>query len=170
MARKRVNLFLYLTLACFLGLIVIFVVDGYLGIYDTVNIISGERDETINPENWLRQDRSPPTGVSRGEKAFFRYEVDNRRFSAYTADIEVSVWHGQEKVRDLISQPMSIAAFDKEEWEWVLDTTELLPGDIPPEQGYEFSVIIKRGETELKVIVDVRPLPYAPKSVPVPTR
>ena len=166
----RRHLFLYLTLACFLGLIVIFIVDGYLGIYDTIYVTAGEREQEIEADYWLRQDRFWSTGVNWGEKAFFRYEVDNRLFSSYTADIEVSVWRSQEKVRDLISQQVLIAAFDKGQLEWVIDTTEFLPSGIPPERGYEFTVIIERGEIERKVIVYIYALAYPAKAVPAPPR
>jgi len=174
MATKRRNLFLYLTLACFFGLIAIFIVDGYMGIYDTIYITAGEREQTIEPDFWLRQDRIWSTGTSWGEKVFFRYEVDNRQFSTYSADIEVSVWHSQEKVRDLLSQQILISAFDKGQLEWVLDTEEILPESIPLEQRYDYTVIIKRGEIERKIIVNVNPITYPPeypaKVVPVPPR
>ena len=153
MATKRKNLFLYLTLACFLGLIAIFIVDGYLGIYDTIYIIAGEREEKVEPDFWLQQDGSWSIGVNQDEKAFFNYEVDNRQFSNYSAEIEVSVWRSQEKVCDLLSQQLTVGAFDKGQLEWVVDTTELLPSDTPPEQGYQYTVIIKRGEVERKVIM-----------------
>ena len=103
-------------------------------------------------------------------KVFFRYEVDNRQFSTYSTDIKVSVWHGQEKVRDLVSQPMLIAAFDKGQLEWGVDTGELVPESIPLERVYEFTVIVKRGEIERRVIVHVNPLAYPMKVVPVPSR
>jgi len=170
MAIKRKTVYTYLTLACFLGIIAIFIVDGYLGIYDTIYATSGEYERKIEADFWMRQDRSWSTGVSRGEKVFFRYEVDNRRFSGYTADIEVSVWHSQEKVRDLVFQRLSVDAFGKGELEWVIDTAELLPSDIPPEQSYQYTVIIKRGEIEREIIVNVNPTPYLPKPVPVPPR
>ncbi len=168
MATKRNILYLYLTLACFMGLIAIFIVDGYMGIYDNLFVTSGEREDEIGRDSrpWQQS-----VAVEWGEKAFFRYEVDNRRFSSYTADIEVSVWHSQEKVRDLIAQPMSVASFDKGQLEWVLDTAELVPGDIPPEQGYEFTVVIKRGEIERRLITHVRPLRYPPEPIiPAPPR
>ena len=170
MATKHRNLFLYLTLACFFGLVAIFIVDGYLGVYDTVYITAGEREQKVEPDFWLRQEWNWSTGVSWGEKVFFRYEVANRRFPSYTADIEVSVWRSQEKVRDLILQPISIAAFDNGQVEWVLDTTELLPGDTSPEQGYEYTVIIKRGAIERKIIIYINPSVYPLKPVPAPSR
>jgi len=170
MATKRRNLFLYLTLACFFGLIAIFIVDGYMGIYDTIYVTAGEREQKIESDVWLREDTFWSAGVNREEKAFFRYEVDNRRFSSYTADIEVSIWRSQQKVRDLISQPILIDAFDKGQLEWEVDTAELLPGDIPPEQSYEYTVNIKRGEIERNIILYINPIPYLPKPAPVPPR
>ncbi len=180
MATKRKNLFLYLTLACFFGLIAIFIVDGYMGVYDTLEITAGERPQTIEPDFWLRQSLFKSAGVKNAyyvsanweEKIFFRYEVDNRRFSSYTADIEVAVWHSQEKVYDLVSQHIQIGAFDKEQLEWGLDTAEFLPSDVPPEQSYEFTVIIKRGQVERNVIVYINPSAYSSgaKVVPSPSR
>ena len=166
----RRHLFLYLALACFVGLLAVFVVDGYVGIYDTVYITAGEREEKLEPDFWLRHDWIWSTGVNWGEKVSFRYEVDNRRFSSYKAYIEVSVWHSGQKELDLISQPISVAAFDKEQLKWVIDTTELLPGDSPPEQEYGYSVIIKRGEIERKIIVDINPGIYPAKPAPAPVR
>ena len=172
----RRNLFLYLALACFIGLIAIFVVDGYLGIYDTVYITAGEQEYKVEADVWLRQwPTYAPAPIeyyveegkgfyimptNRGDKISFRYEVDNRLFSTYKVDIEVSAWHSQQKVRDLVSQLMSITAFDKGELEWVVDNTELLPTDILPEQSYEYSVIIKRGEIERRIVVSINPLDY----------
>jgi len=166
----RRNLFLYLSLACFIGLLAIFIFDGYLGIYDTVYITAGEREEELEPDFWLRDDRGWSVGTQREDKVLFGYEVDNRRFSSYKADIEVSVWHSQQKVSDVVSQPMSIGAFDKGRLEWEIDNTELLRADSPAEQVYEYTVIIRRGDIERKVIVYINPLTRASKSVPVPAR
>lgn len=155
MVSKRKNLYLYLTLACFVAIIGIFIVDGYMGIYDTIRITIGVHEQEIEPDHWLRVNRVW-TGAKWGEKVLFSYEVDNRRFSSYAADIEVSVWFRHEKVGDLISQRMSIDAYHKGCMEWVMDTTELFP--TPPEQGqwYDSIVIIKRGEIEWKIHVHIR--------------
>jgi len=178
MATKRRNLFLYLALACFVGLLAIFIVDGYLGVYDTVYITTGEQSWKVEADVWQRQYPTyapapiaePMTaeegkggyymGASREEKISFRYEVDNRKFSTYQADIEASVWHSQQKIRELISKPISIAAFDKGQLEWVIDNTELLPKDILPEQSYQYTVIIERGEIERRIVVSINPLVY----------
>ena len=172
----RKQLFLYLTLACFFGLIAIFIVDGYLGIYDTIYVTVGEREEKIEPDFWLRQSPVKPVEVKNAyylsanweEKIFFRYEVDNRQFSSYTTDIKVTVWHSQEKIYDLVSQHIQTGVFDKEQLDWVLDTAEFLPSDIPPEQSYEFTVIIKRGQVERNIIVYVNPSAYSSGAKAVP--
>lgn len=170
MATQRRNLFLYLTLACFLGLIAIFIFDGYMGIYDTVYITSGEQERRIDSDVWQRGQEFWSSGVSRGEKAFFRYEVDNRRFPSYAVDIEVSVWRSQEKLRDIISQRMTVGPFDKGQLEWMIDTAEFLPADLPPEQSYEFTVMIRQGEIRRNVILYVNPSPFPIKPVPVVPR
>ncbi|MFC1980425.1 hypothetical protein ACFLVS_06285 [Chloroflexota bacterium] len=169
MATIRRNLFLYLALACFVGIIAIFIVDGYFGVYDTLYVTASEREEKIEADFWLRGDYPWSTGVNWDEKAFFRYEADNRRFSEYSTTMEVSVWRMQEKVLEVLSQPIEVAPFEKGQVEWALDTAELRPSDTPPEQPYEFSVIIKGGETERKVILYINPVPY-PIKTPVPVR
>jgi len=136
-----------------------------MGTYDTVHITAGEQEQKIEADHWLRQDRYWSIGAERGGKIFFRYEVDNRQFSRYMADIEVSVWHNQEKVSDLISQEISIEGFEKGQLEWTVDTAELLPADLPPEQSYQYTVVIERGETERRIIAHINPTPYPPKPV-----
>ncbi|MBN1176736.1 MAG: hypothetical protein JXA51_03555 [Dehalococcoidales bacterium] len=166
MAVKNKNLYLYLALVCFVGIILVFVFDGYMGIYDTLVVKSGEDEQRIEETNWERDYWSAAVGW--GEKAYFYYEVDNRRFSAYTEDVEVSVWHSLEKVADIPVPSLSIGAFDKQQVEWVMDFSELVPADASSEQGYEFTLYINRGEIERKFVVHVRPGEYPVKAVPAP--
>ena len=156
MATKRRRLYLYLALACFLVFILTSFVDGYMGVYDTLYITSDEREQKVEHYQWLRRG-GVGTGDARwGEMAFFRYEIENRGFSTYSADAEVSLWHDKEKVRSLVSQQMQIARFDKAKLEWVLDTVELEPeGPPPPYYPYVYYVIIKSNgiERELKFYI-----------------
>ena len=168
MAARPRNLSLYLALACFLGLIAIFVVDGYMGVYDTIYITAGEREQKIESDYWLRQGKSRSIGTNWGEKVFFRYEVDNRRFFTYATEVSVSVWRSQEKLRDLISQRIQVAPFSKEQLEWEVRRREKPAGTIP-EQSYEISVIIKRGELERRVILYINPA-VKPPPIPAPPR
>ena len=172
----RKELFLYLTLACFFGLITIFIVDGYLGIYDTIYVTTGEQEEEIEPDFWRRQDVISSVEVKNAyyisvnweEKIFLHYEIDNRRFSSYTADIKVAVWHSQEKIYDLASQHSQIGTFAKEQLEWVLDTAEFLPSDIPAEQGYQFTLTISRGQIERNIVVSINPATYSSGAKVIP--
>ena len=167
MATKQSNLFLYLALACFIGIIAIFVVDGYLGVYDALYVPMGEREQKIEADQWQQWSQWGMAEIGWGDKAHFRYEVDNRQFSTYKADVTVSVWHSKEKLQDLISQETSIPAFDKGQLEWSIDTTELLPEGVSLEgRPVEYTVIIKRGEIERKVIFTV----FGYAKVPAPPR
>jgi hypothetical protein len=165
MKKKHKNLYLYLTLVCFVGIILIFIFDGYMGVYDTLSVTAGEYPDKIEADRWPEEDRYWPTSVDRGSKVDFSYEVDNRWFSTYTADVEVSLWHEQEQVAVLLAQPISVASFEKESVEWTLDTAELVPADFPAEQRYDFTVILKRGEIERNILVHVREAPYELKPV-----
>jgi hypothetical protein len=166
MVVKHKNLFLYLTLACFLGIVLIFIFDGYMGVYDSLTVRSGEIEQRIEASVWERDYWS--TAVEWGGKAFYHYELENRRFSSYRADVEVSVWHSQEKVADLISQELSLGSFDKGQLEWVVDMAEIVPDDASPELGYEFTLLINRDGIERRFVMHVRPGSYPIKAVPAP--
>lgn len=164
MAAKAKNLYLYLALACFLGIVAIFVGDGYMGVHDTIYITAGEQEQVIEDDTWLQDYDIAAASAGWGEKVFFRYEVDNRLFSDYSAHIEVSLWHSQQKVLDILSQQLEIAAFAKGQVEFTVDTAEL-PA---PEQFAEYTVIIKRGQLERRIILflDER----SPSKFPIPAR
>ena len=156
MATRRKNIYLYLTLACFVGIIAIFIIDGYLGVYDTVHVQIGETERTIEPERWLRENYKPIYTVTDGGRVFFRYEIDNRQFSAYSADVKASVWLGQVKKGDLISQAITVDPFEKEEVKFGVVTNRIRPTNIPPTQNYQFSVVITSEEIERSIIVNVK--------------
>jgi hypothetical protein len=147
------NLYLGLTIAFFLAIIAIFVFDGYMGIYDTVTVTVQEREETIEPDQWLREDYSYYTWVESGEKLYFHYELDNRRFSGYEADIEAAVWFGGEKQEVLADESVSLGAFEKEEFSWSVDPAAVRPYQTSADYDFEFSVIITRDGVELRTIV-----------------
>ncbi len=153
----RRYLYLCLGLACFFGFLAIFFVDGYMGIFDTLEVNSGRYPQRIEHYQWLRGGGTWSALVEWGEKGFFSYEVANRQFSSYTADIDVSLWQGGEKLRDLISQQISIGAFDKARLEWVLDTVELESYAPKKDSYYEYAVIMRWGEMERKLRLYIAP-------------
>ncbi len=155
----RKNLFLYLALACFLALIAIFIVDGYLGIYDTTYVTVGEQEQVIEPDYWLAQ-RSAPAGfeidyyisAEWGQKLSFRYEIDNRRFSSYSTLVQASVWQEDEKLLDLFSEQKSMGPFDKAIAEWTLSNEEL--GQLVAGTSSQYTVKISFGEVTRRIVVD----------------
>ena len=177
MAVKRRYRFLYLAIACFAGLIAIFVVDGYLGIYDTVYVTAREYTEKIEADYWLRQQPEyypRPVGedeiayccigASEGDTIFFRYQIANHQSSTYSTDIQASVWRENEKILDLFSGDVSIGPFDDATVEWELSSDDLKIADIGAEMSRQFTVKISRGEVERRIIVDF----YYPERSPPP--
>jgi hypothetical protein len=138
------------------ALIAIFFVDGYIGIYDTTYVTVGEQQEIIEPDYWLQQ--YPPgstidyyVSAEWGQKLFFRYEIDNRQFSAYATPIEASLWQENEKLLDLFSEEKTIEPFGKVSVEWTLSPDELEP----PVAGMstQYTVKINWGEVERNIVV-----------------
>ena len=169
----RRNLFLYLAIACFVSLIAIFIVDGYLGIYDTVYVTVGERQQKIAPDYWQRQLRGYAypyrMRAEWGEPVHFRYQIDNRRFSTCSTTVEASAWKSNEKLVDLFTQNISVAAFNKVTMDWTLSAQELERAGLGVG---EYTIKIKRGDEELGrgIVLDFRysEEPVYPKVVPPP--
>ena len=157
MTKGKRNLYLYLAIACFIGIIAIFVIDGYLGIYDTFYIAANEHEQEIGPDYWLHSKKgySYPyhVGAEWDKTVRFRYEIDNRRFSSCATPIRASVWKENKKILDLFSEDKSIKPFKKAMVDWTLDSEQL------QSQGFsagEYTVKIEREGVERKVIVNYR--------------
>lgn len=169
------NVYLYLALACFIAIIVIFIVDGYMGIYDTLDITIQEREREIEPGFWedrWAKEHGYSTGGEWGEPVYFQYEIDNRQTSTYLTSVKISVWKSGMQISELLNEAISIAAFDKATVEWILQTDDL------EKDGFdvgEYTVKIKHGEVERKIIVgfhytdgDAYPPVYPRKEPPLP--
>jgi hypothetical protein len=169
MVRKPKRLFLYLAIACFAGLVAIFIVDGYMGIYDTIHITVGEREEEIKASYWERSDVSWWLTASASEKISFSYRIDNNQLSEYSTHIEVSVWQENEKVIDLFSQDVSIARLDEATVEWILVKDDLGDTDLETSERTQYTIRINRGDVERRIKVDYYSpeVPLFPKPVPV---
>jgi hypothetical protein len=161
---KHKSLYLYLALACFLGIVLIFVFDGYMGTYDRLEIITGEYTQTIEPEDWPEEVGFRYIGVESDDIINFTYELDNRSFSGYSSGFEVSLWREGEKIKDILTESISIGAFDDWSIDWMLDTGEILPPGTSPQQNLQFTVLIKRGDIERNVVVSVHKIVVIPSS------
>ena len=167
MVRKPRRLFLYLAIACFAGLIGIFVADGYLGLYDTVYVTVREYTQKIEADYWLRYPYIPEPvspekggatycciGADWGQNVLFRYEIENHQFSTYSTLVQASVWQQDEKILDLFSGDVSVGSFDTVGVEWTLSSEELESAGFGEYGRNQFTVIINRGDVERRIIVD----------------
>ena len=158
MTVKHKYVYLALALACFLGIILIFVFDGYMGVYDSFVIDNGEYAVEIESDYWERQDTYWFYNIEWGGVANFTYEIDNRRFSAYSSEINVSVWDDNEKLEVLHAQPFNVPSFDKWRTEWVIDTSMYLPEE-SSDLNYNFTLIVSHHDFQRRIIINVSPVP-----------
>ena len=172
MVKKPKRLFLYLAIACFAGLVTIFIVDGYIGVHDTIGVTVGEYEQKIKASYWERSDVSWLISASPGEKVSFSYRIDNNQLSEYSAHIEASVWQENEKIIDLFSEDVSVARLDGTTVKWTLSSDELKDDVSVPGELSEYTVRINRGEVERRVVVSYYyPYPYPyPEGVPPPPK
>ncbi|MFH1646745.1 MAG: hypothetical protein ABID71_03500 [Chloroflexota bacterium] len=172
MAVKHKSLYLFLALACFVGIIVIFIFDGYIGVYDTLVMDNGQYPQKVEADQWSPEKYGylANTGVERGGRVDFTYTVENHRFSEYSEAVSVTLWHNQDKLADLLTATVAAGPFDKDEVKWSLEAESLVPTEYPSDINYNVNVVITRGNIERKVLLNIYPSPFVPKLVPVPAR
>ena len=164
---EKKSLYLYLAIACFAGIIAIFIFDGYVGIYDTFYITANEHEQEISPDYWLRsknRDFSYPYHIEAhwGETVRFQYNIENRRFSVYSTPITASLWKENKKILDMVSLDKSIKPFDTETVEWVLDSTQLQSQGLSAD---EYTMKVEREGMERNIIIGY----YVDRSNPIYT-
>ena len=168
------NFYLYLAIVCFVGIIAVFVIDGYLGVYDTFYVTAGEHEQEIAPDYWLHSERNGyyypyQVGAEWGQTVRFRYEIDNRCLSSYSTYIHASLWKENRKLFDLFSEERTIEAFHKTTVEWDLDSEEFQSrgfsvGEYTLKvelQGIERSIIVSYYAARSELAYPVYPLPSA---------
>jgi len=169
--KKGKNLYLYLALVCLAGILAFLVVDGYLGVHDTIYITFGEHEQKIEAYSWQEpwvKEQGYGIGTSWGEPVYFRYKIDNRTFSTYEADVEASVWKSGKEIIQLLDESISVDPFKEVTVNWKL-RAEDLGGEGPSVGEYrEYTARIKLGEVERKIILSYYPPGYSEKGSPQP--
>jgi hypothetical protein len=171
MAAKRNTLFLFLALACFVGIILIFIFDGYIGLYDKLVIDNGQYKQTVEADQWTRQAKYGNvvgTSVEQSGQVDFVYTIDNRRFSGYTGNIEVSLWSNKVKTAGLLSEKISIPSFEKQEFKWTVTAKDVLPANYSTNQSYLITLKIIRDNMERDININLYTSPNTIKVVPAP--
>ena len=177
MAKNTRNLYLYLALVCFAGILAIFVADGYLGVYDTVYITFGEHEQKIEAYSWREpwvKEQGYGIGTSWGEPVYFKYKIANRTFATYQANVKASVWKSGEQILQLSDESISILPFKEVAVNWKLLSEDL--GEVGPTVGEsrEYTARIWLGGVERKVILSYYtgvpgyPEKGSPQAIPAP--
>ncbi len=179
MKKRRKNLSLYVALLCVAGIMVIFLLDAYLGIYDTLYITQRGSERPVGFEQWERWERWPEryegsaytARVYYGEVLSFRYEIANRRFGKYSTPIEASVWKGEERISTLFSGEETIKPFDEVAVRWTSETERLKEYGDPAAPYTNYSIRVKTERVERRIILRVEEevMPVSPKVFPIPS-
>lgn len=159
--RKNKNLYLYGAVLCFLSIIAIFVIDGYLGIYDFLYVRTMQWERKIELESrW--EDYKPEIYARWGEPIYFSYEIDNRTVSTYSTTLQVTLWEWEKKKAELFHEDISIAPFNKKNLTWVLNTNKL---EQPLYETAPYRLKIKHGSVEIDMGLVITRKEAAPSPV-----
>jgi hypothetical protein len=163
------NLYLYLALACFLGIVLIFLFDGYLGVYDSLKADGNRGLQEIPAEQWLDPGRDGAMFMNIDQEGYldFTYTISNRRFIGFSEEVRVTVVDGTGVPLQLADEVLTAGAFGNGEITWTLDAGQLQPPGTTSEGGYSVDLFIRRDNVTRQITLYVnRPVV---KSLPVPT-
>jgi hypothetical protein len=153
------------------GIILIFIFDGYIGVYDRLVMDNAQFKQTVESDQWAQQEKFGgivSIGVDQNSQVDFTYTIENHRFSQYTDGLEISLWHNKTKTADLLSRQLSIPAFDKEVLTWSINATQIVPAGYPAEQSYNVNLRIKRGNIDREVLINIYSSSTVIKTIPPP--
>jgi hypothetical protein len=172
MAGKHNIIYLFLALACFVGIILIFIFDGFIGLYDSLVIDNGQYQQTTAADQWAQQAKFGgivSTSVNQGGSVVFTYTVENHQFSSYNAPLDVSLWYNRVKTTDVLSEQLSLPTFGKRVTTWTINADDILPPNFPTNQNYDIILKITLGNIERDVSVNVFNSSALKTIPPVPT-
>jgi len=171
-AMKNRNLYLYLALACFAVILAIFVVDGYMGVYDKLTLTIQEREQVIEPDHWQQRwvkESGFGTSARWGEPIGFKYQIQNRTFFTYSTAVEATIWRGGEKVAQLHREDVIIPSFDEATLNWTVTAKDFGEAGLKAGEYGELTVRVTFGDVERKIILSYYPeTPVYPEKVPIP--
>lgn len=151
--------YLSIALACFLAILCIFIVDGYLGVYDTLYITYGEYEQKVEFESqqYIEAGGTYFGGeIVAGASALYRYQIDNRTFHPCESQMTVSVWKSGNKLADLVDRQIKLARFDSTVVEWTISSDKLNGIDTATEGYTNYTMKINFGGKERRVILGYR--------------
>ena len=169
MAIKRGSIWLYVSIAFFIGIVAVFFVDGYMGVYDTILINTPGNEYEIAPDFWQESrtanDRYYVGGIKQTDLLKFGLQIENRRFSDYQSNVKVSLWEGGREIKELFEQSDNIEVFQPSPlYEWELDTTDLEVADTL--NGTIYVIKIDRNGVERKITLRLDALQESSRGSP----
>ncbi|MCJ7605187.1 MAG: hypothetical protein MUO19_04035 [Dehalococcoidales bacterium] len=173
MAGQRRNLYLYLALACFLGILLIFVFDGYMGVYDKLTADNGQYRQTFGGEQWDQpEDRGYLSTVNaeRGGVIDFTYGINNNRFTRYSNPVRVYLETSSNTTMELLNTDISAGAFGSDEIAWSLDPERWLPVDYPLDTQLRATMTIEHGNFTREITVSMARSSTKEVIIPPPSR
>jgi len=150
---------------------VIFVVDGYLGIYDKLSFTIQEREQVIEPDQWQQRwvkESGFSAGTRWGEPVRFKYRIDNRTFSSHSSTVGVTIWKGGEQLKQLLQENVTIPSFDEVTLNWTIEDKDFGEAGLKTGEYGEYTILITFGDVERKVILSYHTEnPGYPERVPI---
>lgn len=165
-------LYLYLALACFLGIVLIFLFDGYLGVYDSVKADNGSYLQEVPVEQWQNPDRFGPSfsmGLDQTGYLNFTYKIENRRFTSYTENVVVTATDTGGETTVLVSGDVTAGAFGSAEVSWTMRGQDYVPASAPQNTAYNVHLTITRGSVTRELSIFINRSPIVQKVIPAPT-
>ncbi|HTY81856.1 MAG TPA: hypothetical protein VMB24_03655 [Dehalococcoidales bacterium] len=166
--RKHNNIFLILALLCFLGIVAIFIFDGYIGVYDTLAVNNGQYTQTVTPDQWGQPERyggSFNAGIPGNGSATFTYTMENHRFNKYNSRLDATLVYNEQIVLNLFGRDISIPAFGKQSFEWTLSAA-----DVPMQYRNVVGTIkIVSGNIQRQVGLNIYETAATKSASPIPT-
>src|SRR3972149_3696929 len=142
------NVYLYLALACFLGIVLIFLFDGYLGVYDSLKADNGNYVQEIPTEQWQNPGRFGPSfsmGIDEAGYLNFTYRVDNRRFTGYSEPVVVTATDTAGATTELLRENLTAGAFGQGEVTWTIRGSDVVPAGAAPTLTFHVRLTIQPG-------------------------
>ena len=173
MARKPgKNLYLYLALVCFLGIVLIFFFDGYVGVYDSLKADNGTYVQEISAEQWQNPERYGPTyslGLDQNGYLAFTYRLENRRFGSLSDAVRVTVYDPTAgNVTEILINTLKIGMFGQGMVSWTLNGSDFVPEGTGVGVLPNLRMVIERGTVTREIAIYLNRNADAPKAIPAP--
>ncbi len=150
MSKARL-VYLYIAIACFTGIILIFVFDGYMGRVRTLEIDNGRYTQVFD-EQWMQEQSNqwtPSFNAQPDDTITFTYTLENRVFSDIDEDFRVYLKDEPDTI--FVEDVISAGAFGTDSITWTIETNDLLPPSYTAGNEFNFEFVISAGEEELEL-------------------